>query len=716
MLKSFHISLLSLLCGLSLSAAGQTPGNVSSGTFEMWLKADQNSSVLNLSTSTASDGDEVSQWSDLSGNRTNDATNNNELSNPVYSADSSTVLNYNPTLTFDGISSGLNFGNDYIYPDAYEVLGIEFGAVSFEGLNFFIIQKPSSTNFNKCNQFIYDVGNYKTDGMGFTYNQSTFQLYTPPGLLITVGDILNGILDPLLSPLSSFVNVSIGSESSDTINHVHLHETTLSRNTVISGSDLLGSIINSGDKSVYLNGEMSYNESSYDLIKLNLNSILCSSSHSSSSGPFTIGRQAKSSNLTSDYNRAFEGQIAEVIGYSGVLSDAETNKIESYLAIKYGITLEHGGTENGNYTASDGTTVWSASTATTTYHNNIIGIARDDDSGLLQKQSHTQDDSLRVYLDELDTINAGNQGTFSNNLSFLLIGDNSDNLYSSSSYGEKPAGLYSRLDREWRIQSTNFTDTFNLDITLNNYAIINAIDTSDLYILVDNDGDFSSGANTYSSTDGITFILNGNVLSISGLNTSIFPNNSSNFFTIGSGSGNTPLPVQLTEFNVNNTINNHVQINWTTSTEINNDYYSLYHSTDAEHWVHLQKISGAGNSEITLHYDFLHETPKSGVNYYKLEQTDFDGTTKDLGIRSVQINPTTSQLQVFPNPVKGALHIRGEIDLSQGIYVINELGVAIRIDDYMIISDNHIVLNAAYLEKGNYYIKMNQQTMRFTKL
>lgn len=716
-----HLSiLLVILTFVSEYGFAQTyPGNLfnnSNDTLIMWLKADFG--VLN-SGNNAVNGDEVNTWTDLSGARTNNATDNNEISSPTYLNDSTHHLNYNPCLSFDGIGDGINFGSDYIFPDGglveVPLVGSALGFETFEGLSFFTVQKPISSDNTKTLQFIYDIGNYDLNGFGSVYTSNSTMLYTPKG---TVGTLLSGTIPTVLDILLWLLGSSTvsNSNSSGFVNHNHDFETTISRTSVVSGSNLLGVLLGGASKSSFINCENVYSVSNFDLLQLNLNAILGGSQHYSASGPFTIGRQAKSDNYPSNSTRAFEGNIAEVIAYSGVLSNAETNRIESYLAIKYGITLAYGGTENGNYTASDGTTVWSANSAGTTFHNNIIGIARDDNSGLLQKQSHTQDDSLRVYLDELDTINSGNQGTFSNDLSFLIIGDNTDNLYSSSSYSEKPAGFYSRLDREWRIQTTNFTDTFSIDITLNEFATNKDVDTSDLYFLVDNDGDFSSGANSFNSMDGITFTLNGNVLSVTGLNPSIIPNNSSNFFTIGSGSGNTPLPVDLTEFTSSINSNNEVHINWTSSTEINNDYYSLYHSIDTEHWALIKKISAAGNSQTQINYSYTHSEAKSGYNYYKLQQTDFDGSPRNLGILCEKIEPPFSQINAYPNPVKGGLHVKGNLDLSAGIFVINHLGIATEITDYTLVSEDHIILNVAYLNKGSYYLKMNKQAIRFTKL
>jgi hypothetical protein len=73
------------------------------------------------------------------------------------------------------------------------------------------------------------------------------------------------------------------------------------------------------------------------------------------------------------------GLVAEFIVYETILKEKQIAKIESYLAIKYGITLER------NYVNSQGQTIWNRKTENV-YSNNIAGIGRDDLSTLYQKQ------------------------------------------------------------------------------------------------------------------------------------------------------------------------------------------------------------------------------------------------------------------------------------------------------------------------------------------
>lgn len=54
----------------------------------------------------------------------------------------------------------------------------------------------------------------------------------------------------------------------------------------------------------------------------------------------------------------FVGDIMEAIVYSGALSTVNVNKVSSYLALKYGITLDQ--TTPTNYTFSGGNIAWNS--------------------------------------------------------------------------------------------------------------------------------------------------------------------------------------------------------------------------------------------------------------------------------------------------------------------------------------------------------------------
>jgi hypothetical protein len=92
-------------------------------------------------------------------------------------------------------------------------------------------------------------------------------------------------------------------------------------------------------------------------------------------------------NELTNYNagRWWQGGIPEVILYDrklNVTQGNEADKVDTYLALKYGITLQH------SYYISDGTKVWDTS-CNNAFNNQIAGIAKDAASALNQKQSHS---------------------------------------------------------------------------------------------------------------------------------------------------------------------------------------------------------------------------------------------------------------------------------------------------------------------------------------
>jgi len=184
--------------------------------------------------------------------------------------------------------------------------------------------------------------------------------------------------------------------------------------------------------------------------------------------------------------------IAEVITYNTTLSNTDINKIESYLAVKYGATLSQSATYNNNYTSSNGTITWNRN-ANSGYATNITGIGRDDGSGLLQKQSRSVNTNGLVYVYNGNTkgvfpaMNAGNSSAFVADNSFLLFGDNAaiTALTACSNSGKLP-----RMVRTWKVQKTGTIDTVTLSVNTT------SVPAQVKNILVSADPTFPPGATT----------------------------------------------------------------------------------------------------------------------------------------------------------------------------------------------------------------------------
>lgn len=104
-------------------------------------------------------------------------------------------------------------------------------------------------------------------------------------------------------------------------------------------------------------------------------------------------------------------------------------------------------------------------------------------------------------------------------------------------------------------------------------------------------------------------------------------------------------------------------LKWTTATEINNAYFTVEKSTDGITFEPVSVIEGAGNSMQLLQYQWMDKFLTSGLNYYRLVQTDFDGqqTTSnvivlqrgesDLAVTNVFPIPTTRNVSIMINTV-----------------------------------------------------------------
>ena len=84
------------------------------------------------------------------------------------------------------------------------------------------------------------------------------------------------------------------------------------------------------------------------------------------------------------------------------------------------------------------------------------------------------------------------------------------------------------------------------------------------------------------------------------------------------------LSVDLISFEGSCTGNN-IELNWTTASEENNDYFIIEKSLNNIDYEEVTRVNGAGNSQDILDYSILDRTVGGEINYYRLTQVDFDG-------------------------------------------------------------------------------------------
>ncbi|MEL7250999.1 MAG: T9SS type A sorting domain-containing protein, partial [Bacteroidota bacterium] len=112
---------------------------------------------------------------------------------------------------------------------------------------------------------------------------------------------------------------------------------------------------------------------------------------------------------------------------------------------------------------------------------------------------------------------------------------------------------------------------------------------------------------------------------------------------------NVSLPVELVYFSATKK-EDEVELTWQTASETNNEGFEVEHSTDGRDWDYLGFVDGHGNSTEAHDYSFQHQSPSSGINYYRLRQVDFDGQWEYSKVCSVEFDSPSVQIKVFPNP------------------------------------------------------------------
>lgn len=132
-------------------------------------------------------------------------------------------------------------------------------------------------------------------------------------------------------------------------------------------------------------------------------------------------------------------------------------------------------------------------------------------------------------------------------------------------------------------------------------------------------------------------------------------------FGIGDGnSGGGSLPIELLHFKA--TVNEHreVELDWATALEINNDYFTVERSMNGIDFEPVVEVSGAGNTSVMQTYAAIDNSPLYGLSYYRLKQTDYDGTYTYSKLASVSISADIADvgMVVYPNPSSGNINVK----------------------------------------------------------
>jgi len=596
-------------------------------------------------TAFTTDGNAAGAWSDQSGLGNNASVGNGS---PTYVLNGTNNTNFNPQIDFDG-------------NDSYSVASPSLLPTGAAARTYFVVSSSSNTATGGEALFAHGA-NASGEQVSLTFNGNSEQISVAT----------NGLRRGLSGSTSTDTQLGFFATSTNNTSSIALG---------VNGQDQTVNILSGTDQ--------------------------------------TINTGSTTANVGADIAGSgfWSGSLGELMVYNRALSAPERQRVESYLALKYGITLDNsaGGTA-GDYLISNGSTIWDA-TDNTGFQNNIAGIIRDDDSGLNQKQSRSinSDAIVTIGLDDdtdgLEATNPANASAFSADLSSLMWGHDGATLYDNDENIDfDPLQVNSRLNREWRVREVGTVGTvvvqFDVSSLIGPGDIVGGNDESQIVLLVDADGDFSSDASVISQSfvTAADDLVNFRVDFTDGL-----------YFTLAS-SEESALPVTLISFSAQ-TLETAINLEWRTVEEINHSHFLVQRSTngvDFETMAIVESSSTALANGIKV-YRWTDNTPVPGDNYYKLVDVSTAGVEESSEIIRARFEAPQGVFKVYPNPItkNSILEIELPVDATNANVVVHSsTGMAIPIE--LTKQGNHLQLQLKDAKVGVYILRIAANDQLFS--
>jgi hypothetical protein len=155
-------------------------------------------------------------------------------------------------------------------------------------------------------------------------------------------------------------------------------------------------------------------------------------------------------------------------------------------------------------------------------------------------------------------------------------------------------------------------------------------------------------------------------------------------------------------------------LSWVTANEVDNDFFTLERSVDGVIWIPVGKVTGAGNSHNALFYsmpDYNYYTP---ITYYRLKQTDFDGSVTISKTISISRSDFEGEFvsSVFPNPTDGNMTFvyNGDVfNMPLNVELSDQYGKVVMMSSFVPNSSGYAyILQTEDLAPGVYFVSFTQ--------
>jgi hypothetical protein len=437
---------------IPFTAKTLNPGNVSSN-LKLWLKTTSG-------TGSATDGSSLSTWNDQ-------ALDNNAIAigaaRPLY-RDGTRNINFNPIVDFSSSTGSYMRGKGGFYAQDYYVVVKTNNTVS----NTSVRQVPIS---------------------GRT-SSTTFHL---DGTAFALGDFTARYKDEMVSH-----SISSVPQTASTSSYGRAYVTTTE--TLIQETSIYNVKTNAAGTAteIYKNGKRIDNTDGQSVAadQITLTGLLDFSEFQNIQYNLGVGRFSLNGNSAVSF---LDGKLSEIISYSNPKTIAEKKQIESYLAIKNGVTLHDINSTtptilgDTDYVNSSGGVIWN-SIANTGYNYDIAGIGRDDNTALNQKQSRSENPNtvLTIGIGGVFATNNLNTNSFPNDKNFLVWGANGANMSNTGTPLSVDLGpttittITEVVNRRWKVIEVN-GDVPTARVSIPTLAFTSGLPTlapTDAYVMV----------------------------------------------------------------------------------------------------------------------------------------------------------------------------------------------------------------------------------------
>lgn len=175
------------------------------------------------------------------------------------------------------------------------------------------------------------------------------------------------------------------------------------------------------------------------------------------------------------------------------------------------------------------------------------------------------------------------------------------------------------------------------------------------------------------------------------------------------------LPVLFSQFDAKCS-NNGTLISWTTSQEVNSDYFEVQRSTDGNIWKTIGRTPAAGNSSVDRRYNQI--DLEAGNAMYRIKQVDKDGQAVYTLYERANCQVKNISTVIYPVPATDVLNVVIKSDRAvRTQLMVFEIGGKLvkKLDANVQNGSNNFRISLSGLPSGDYIIRSSDAAVEINK-